>query len=307
MKKIKVFLSMLLVFAFMIICSNNVKAYTTIDSKYLFNPSTFDNLILNYKTLPTISVSGSERYEIKDGTCSSGEANRRISFPDSYRGKVLDSTITVSFTNCGTLDGKPIDMKLVYSDIITDNTGSYLYWSAFGSTMKSSNEWWYNNVEHLKIDIYFYYHGESTPINMDIAYLSIFSEDQNEGASSAITREEYVYVTTNMAYAATMPSCSGRTFNNVYYGTASGSTEAGSLNCVAFRYDNVNHMQVELYGLNNKGGIGYHLQYTPLTATLPSAPVKTVNKTESELGDTLVYTVNQKYHKDMIVHLLIHH
>ena len=294
MKKVRVFLSMILVFAFMIICSNNVKAYTTIDSKYLFNPSTFDNLILNYKTLPTISVSGSERYEIKDGTCSSGEANRRISFPDSYRGKVLDSTITVSFTNCGTLDGKPIDMKLVYSDIITDNTGSYLYWSAFGSTMKSSNEWWYNNVEHLKIDIYFYYHGESTPINMDIAYLSIFSEDQNEGASSAITREEYVYVTTNMAYAATMPSCSGRTFNNVYYGTASGSTEAGSLNCVAFRYDNVNHMQVELYGLNNKGGIGYHLQYTPLTATLPSAPVKTVNKTESELGDTLVYTVNQK-------------
>ena len=294
MKKVRVFLSMILVFAFMIICSNNVKAYTTIDSKYLFNPSTFDNLILNYKTLPTISVSGSERYEIKDGTCSSGEANRQISFPDSYRGKVLDSTITVSFTNCGTLDGKPIDMKLVYSDIITDNTGSYLYWSAFGSTMKSSNEWWYNNVEHLKIDIYFYYHGESTPINMDIAYLSIFSEDQNEGASSAITREEYVYVTTNMAYAATMPSCSGRTFNNVYYGTASGSTEAVSLNCVAFRYDNVNHMQVELYGLNNKGGIGYHLQYTPLTATLPSAPVKTVNKTESELGDTLVYTVNQK-------------
>ena len=294
MKKVKVLLSLILVVAFCIIGSNEVKAYTTIDSQYLFTPSTFDTLILNYTSLPTLTVSGSERYTISDGTCSTGEPNRRINFPDSYRGKNLNSTITVDFKNCGTLNGKPINMKLIYSDIITSNSGSYLYWSAFGSIMKSTNEWWYNNVEHLKIDVYFYYTDSNTPINIDTAYLSIFSEDQNEGASSSTSKEEYLYTTTHMAYAQTLQSYTGRVFNNVYYGTADGNTEAGSLNCVAFRYGSTDHLQVELYGLNQKVGIGYHLQYTPLTATLPSDPVKSVDKVETELGDTLIYTIEQK-------------
>ena len=294
MKKVKVLLSLILVVAFCIIGSNEVKAYTTIDSQYLFTPSTFDTLILNYTSLPTLTVSGSERYTISDGTCSTGEPNRRINFPDSYRGKNLNSTITVDFKNCGTLNGKPINMKLIYSDIITSNSGSYLYWSAFGSVMKSTNEWWYNNVEHLKIDVYFYYTDSNTPINIDTAYLSIFSEDQNEGASSSTSKEEYLYTTTHMAYAQTLQSYTGRVFNNVYYGTADGNTEAGSLNCVAFRYGSTDHLQVELYGLNQKTGIGYHLQYTPLTATLPSDPVKSVDKEETELGDTLIYTIEQK-------------
>ena len=294
MKKVRVLLSLILVVAFCIIGSNEVKAYTTIDSQYLFTPSTFDTLILNYTSLPTLTVSGSERYTISDGTCSTGEPNRRINFPDSYRGKNLNSTITVDFKNCGTLNGKPINMKLIYSDIITSNSGSYLYWSAFGSVMKSTNEWWYNNVEHLKIDVYFYYTDSNTPINIDTAYLSIFSEDQNEGASSSTSKEEYLYTTTHMAYAQTLQSYTGRVFNNVYYGTADGNTEAGSLNCVAFRYGSTDHLQVELYGLNQKTGIGYHLQYTPLTATLPSDPVKSVDKAETELGDTLIYTIEQK-------------
>ncbi len=294
MKKVRVLLSLILVVAFCIIGSNEVKAYTTIDSQYLFTPSTFDTLILNYTSLPTLSVSGSERYTISDGACSSGEPIRRIDFPDSYRGKTLNSTITVDFKNCGTLNGKPINMKLIYSDIITSSSGSYLYWSAFGSVMKSTNEWWYNNVEHLKIDVYFYYTDSNTPINIDTAYLSIFSEDQNEGASSSTSKEEYLYTTTHMAYAQTLQSYTGRVFNNVYYGTADGNTEAGSLNCVAFRYGSTDHLQVELYGLNQKVGIGYHLQYTPLTATLPSDPVKSVDKTETELGDTLIYTIEQK-------------
>ena len=294
MKKVRVLLSLILVVAFCIIGSNEVKAYTTIDSQYLFTPSTFDTLILNYTSLPTLSVSGSERYTISDGACSSGEPIRRIDFPDSYRGKTLNSTITVDFKNCGTLNGKPINMKLIYSDIITSSSGSYLYWSAFGSVMKSTNEWWYNNVEHLKIDVYFYYTDSNTPINIDTAYLSIFSEDQNEGASSSTSKEEYLYTTTHMAYAQTLQSYTGRVFNNVYYGTADGNTEAGSLNCVAFRYGSTDHLQVELYGLNQKVGIGYHLQYTPLTATLPSDPVKSVDKAETELGDTLIYTIEQK-------------
>ena len=294
MKKVRVLLSLILVVVFCIIGSNEVKAYTTIDSQYLFTPSTFDTLILNYTSLPTLSVSGSERYTISDGACSSGEPIRRIDFPDSYRRKTLNSTITVDFKSCGTLNGKPINMKLIYSDIITSNSGSYLYWSAFGSVMKSTNEWWYSNVEHLKIDVYFYYTDSNTPINIDTAYLSIFSEDQSEGASSSTSKEEYLYTTTHMAYAQTLQSYTGRVFNNVYYGTADGNTEAGSLNCVAFRYGSTDHLQVELYGLNQKTGIGYHLQYTPLTATLPSDPVKSVDKEETELGDTLIYTIEQK-------------
>lgn len=300
MKKIKIMLSVILSVVFLTIGSMNseVKAYATIDSQYLFVPSTFDNLELNYTSLPTLTVSGSQGYTISDGTCGSGDAKRTISFSNTYKGKKLDTVVTAFFDNCGTLNGRTIDMKLVYSDIITDNSGSLLYWTAFGSSMKSSNEWWYTNIEHLKIDIYFYYDGETTPININVGYLSIFSEDENEGASSSIVNEEYIYKTTNMAYLSSLKACDGSTvYRDLYYGTASGSTEAGSLNCVAFRYDQKDYMQIELYGLNNRGGIGYHLQYTPLTATLPSDPVKTVDKAESQLGDSLTYTVEQKISK----------
>ena len=297
MKKLKTFILAIFCIAIVSVLSGNssVYAYERISSQTLFQPSTFDSLKLNYTSLPTLSVSGSQGYTITDGECGDGSPNRQITFNDTWNGKTLDTRITAFFNNCGTLNGRAIDMRLVYSEIVTSNEGSFLYWSAFGSQMKSSNEWWYNSCEHLKIDIYFYYHGESTPINFELGYLSIFSEDIDEGASSATSNRQYIYTTTNMAYASSLASANGSwTYHDVYYGTASGSTEAGSLNCVAFRIDSTDHMQVELYGLHQRGGIGYHLQYTPLTAVVPPAPTKSVDKATSQLNDTLTYNVRQQ-------------
>lgn len=162
MKKLKLIFCFVLLTFFCIIGGNvnNIYAYTTIDSKTLFTPSTFDTLVLNYTTLPTVSVSGSQAYHMGDGTCSSGASNRGVYYDNASTGQTLDSTITVNFSNCGTLNGRAIDMKLIYSDIVTNGNNPYLYWSAFGSQMLSSNEWWYQNVEHVNIDIYFYYHGK---------------------------------------------------------------------------------------------------------------------------------------------------
>ena len=294
MKRVKAMLMMILVLGLIIVGKQNIFAYTGIDSQYLFEPSTFDNLVLNYSTLPSVSVSGGSSYTIRDGTCSSGSPSRGVYYSNSGAGQNLNSTITVFFTNCGTLNGRPIDMKLIYSDIVTNKENSYLYWSAFGSNMLSSNEWWYEGVEHVNADIYFYYHGESSPININVAYLSIFSEDENEGAGANQSSQAYIYNVTQMAYASTKQSLvSSRTYYNTYYGTGNGSTEAGSLNCVAFQYKNKDHLNVELYGFG-RTSIGYHFQYTPLTATLPSDPVKSVDKSESKLGEKLTYTIEQK-------------
>ncbi len=297
MKKLKFIFCFILLTLICIIGGNinNIYAYTTINSQTLFTPSTFDTLVLNYTTLPEVSVTGNQGYELRDGTCSSGSPNRGIYYNNTGAGQSLNSTVTVKFNNCGTLNGKAIDMKLIYSDIVTSDANSYLYWSAFGSTMLSSNEWWYQNIEHVNIDIYFYYHGQTTPINIDTAYLSIFSEDDGEGAGSSQISEAYLYVTTNVTHADTITSVNGsRKYTDVYYGTKSGSTEAGSTNCVSFRYNNKDHLNIKLYGLNGKKNIGYHLQYTPLTAVVPSNPVKTVSKTEAQLGNTLTYTVEQQ-------------
>ncbi|MBO5476713.1 MAG: MucBP domain-containing protein, partial [Clostridia bacterium] len=296
MKKLKTIFCMLVVLMLMTFfnINNNVFAAATIDSQYLFIPSTFDTLVLNYSTLPNVSVSGSQGYTIQDGTTGSGHPRRGVYYTNTGSGQTLDSRVTVDFSNCGTLNGRPINMKLVYSDIVTNGADAYLYWSAFGSTMTSNNEWWYACIEHVNVDIYFYYVGESTPINIDVAYLSIFSEDNGEGAGSSQTSEVYIYGTTNMAHASTLTSVNGwRQYTDVYYGTLSGSTEAGSLNCVSFQYKRKDHLNIKLYGIN-KTNIGYHFQYTPLTATLPSSPTKMVNKTESQLGDTITYTINQK-------------
>ena len=297
MKKLKfVFCFILLTFIYIVGGNvNNIYAYTTINSQTLFTPSTFDTLVLNYTTLPTVSVSGSQTYHLGEGTTSSGAPTRGVYYDNASTGQTLDSTVTVNFSNCGTLLGRPIDMKLIYSDIVTNGDGPYLYWSAFGSQMMSSNEWWYQHIEHVDVDVYFYYHGETTPINIDTAYLSIFSEDTNEGSGSSQISEAYLYTTTNMAHVDNRTSVNGsRVYYDVYYGTTSGSTEAGSLNCVSFRYNNKDHLNIELYGLNYGTSIGYHLQYTPLTAVVPSNPVKTVSKTQAQLGDTLTYTVEQQ-------------
>ena len=292
-KKINLILVFLI--SLIIIGSNNIFAYEGINSQTLFEPSIFDKLVLNYTTLPEISVSGSQPYTIRETTCPSGEPRIGVYYDTCPTALSLDSTVTVKYKNCGTLAGKPIDIKLVYSDMISYGNNPYLDWSAFGSVMKNTNEWEYLDMEHLTVDVYFYYSGENTPLYINLGYLSIFSEDKGEASSSSQSNTVYLYNTTNMAYASEITSINGwRKYNDVYYGTASGSTEAGHLNCVAFEYRNKDHINVELYGVYGKSSAGYHLQYTPLTASVPDYPQKSVSKDYVKKGDTLTYEIEQE-------------
>ncbi len=227
--------------------------YTVINSQTLLETNTLDKLTLNYTSRPTVNVSGSEPYTIRDGITSDSTPKREVEFTNATRGKTLNSVVTVKFSNCGKLNGKAIDMKLIYSDMVTKGEPPLLYWTAYGKTMASSNEWWYRNIEHATVQIYFYYANSNTQITLNRAYLSLFSEDPNEGASSKISSHQYLYTKTNMKYAASIASrCVSRTYQNIFYGTGSkiGSTESGTLECVSFQYQNTNHIEVELYALS---------------------------------------------------------
>lgn len=237
--------------------------YTVIHSQTLLEANTLDKLVLNYTSLPSVTISGSETYTIKDGVTGDSTPKREVEFVNTTKGKTLNSVITVKFSNCGKLNGKAIDMKLVYSDIVTKANNPLFYWTAYGKSMTSSNEWWYGNIEHATLKIYFYNLNSNTPITLDTAYLSLFSEDPNEGASSKRASEQYLYAKTNMKYGASISSrYTSRTYKNVFYGVGStlGSTEAGTLECVSFQYKNTNNIEVELYALSENASEKLHVR-----------------------------------------------
>ena len=156
--------------------------YTVINSQTLLESNSLDSLELNYTSLPSIVVSGSEKYIISNTTSlvNSSVPVKQVQFLEATQGKTLDSVITVEFNNCGKLNNKAINMKLVYSDIVTKGNNPLMYWSAYGTSMNNNNEWWYRLIEHINVKIYFYYVGSNTPITLNTSYLSIFSEDPNE-------------------------------------------------------------------------------------------------------------------------------
>lgn len=231
--------------------------YTVINSQTLLELNALDSLELNYTSRPTVTVSGSELYTITDDVTFDGSNIRKIQFTNATSGKNLDSVVTVKFNNCGKLNNKSIDMKLVYSDIVTKGNNPMLYWSAYGKNMATNNEWWYSNIEHTTIKIYFYYSSTNTPITLNTAYLSLFSEDKDEGASSNISTNQYLYENTYMGYLPSTSSTNiSRIYRNVFCGTVGsevgGNTEAGTKKCISFQYKNTDNIQVELYALNNK-------------------------------------------------------
>ena len=87
-------------------------------STTLLPASTISNLKLNITSLPTISHSGYHSVTVKEGnwTTPAGmtQYNIRLQFTNAANSARLDDTVTAMFTNCGTLNGRAIDMKLVY-------------------------------------------------------------------------------------------------------------------------------------------------------------------------------------------------
>ena len=152
-----------------------------------------------------------------------------------------------------------------------------------------------NGIEKVDVEILFFYSGEETPINLDLAYLSIYSEDVGEGISSEEAKENYLYSNTTVQYhqSSYKSSHATGTYNNLFVGNAYGSTEVGNAEKVGFCFENKKSLKLTLYALTELKDVGYHFRYTPLTGVIPDAPTKTVDKTKAHPGDEVVYEIKQ--------------
>ena len=291
---------------------------TEINSQTLFEASTLDTLELNIISLPTVTINGTEKYKINISdttpvTLSSIDTMENINVVfDCGFDKKLDATVNVMFSNCGTLNSKPIDMKLTYSDIYSapkTNTERFdtkcFWWTAYGtlSQQTNKNEWFEVGFSRYNIDISFYYHNTDVPIWLDNSYLTLYSEDGNKDSNANITHTEasstmgrasnvYIYENTNMAYYSSW-NCFGKQYKDVYYGTGSGSTVAKDKNAVCWQYQNSNSINLDMMVGYGQWSMGYHLNFIPLTACVPDEPVKTVSK-ETATGNTNIeYSIKQ--------------
>lgn len=156
-----------------------------------------------------------------------------------------------------------------------------------------------NGIEKVDVEILFYYHGESTPINIDLAYLSIYSEDVGEAVSSEESTNNYLYFGSTVEYHQ-VPYKSEHatgTYKNLFIGEGYGSTEVGNTEKVGFRFENKKSLKLTLYALTDLKDVGYHFRYTPLTCVTPDAPTKTVDKTKAHPGDEITYEIKQNLPK----------
>ena len=289
---------------------------TKINSQTLFEASTLDTLELNIKTLPTITVTGSEKYKINNASktrpvYNDEVVNSNVIFDCGFD-KKLDATITLNFSNCGTLNSKAIDMKLIYSDIysapkqnITGYDTKTFWWTAYGtpSQQTNTNEWFEVGFSRYNVDISFYYHNSNTPIKLENAYFTLYSEDASkddngnviysEASSSAnVASNVFLYENTSIAYKASVTHFK-KNYKDVYYGTSSGSTNAKTKNAVSYQYKNRISINLDMMMMYSHKTMGYHFNFVPLTACVPDEPVKTVSK-ETATGNTNIeYSIKQ--------------
>ena len=108
MKKKILFLIMILIIISLILIKivNATDGYKTINSKTLFEKSELDSLVLNYNSLPTVTITGTHNYTLTDKTRYENVKIRELQFKNLVVGQTLDSTITVKYNNCGTLERK---------------------------------------------------------------------------------------------------------------------------------------------------------------------------------------------------------
>ena len=336
MRKIKKLISLLLVVLTIMSCipitafasTDNAKV---IDSTFLFDESSFDDLKLNFNSLPEISVSGisSDKYKIynSDKTWWMNKAveNRRIEFigTDNYT-KTLnynthypDLKLVVTYSNCGTLNGKNIDVVLTYSDFWTaPETGNQrydtktLWWTAYGTPEQqdSDNEWFAVGFSKYNFDIKFRYHNNSSFIDFDNAYFTLYSMDgshdenyhytHSEAAASETATNVYWYKTRQLSYNANYTHLQGYNIKDIYFGTAHHTDgNRDTKNALCFQYQDVNSINLDMIVCFGLWSEGYHVNFTPLTATIPKAPTKTANMGDITAGSTINYTISQQMPK----------
>lgn len=296
---------------------------TQIDDNTLLEISTLDGLELNFTKLPIVTVNTDYDYVIEGedgvdrGRPQVGDSDavqqpiRSVTFTGLPYDQNVDIEVEAKFENCGTLNDKAIDVVIKYTDFYSASkytgTSSYyqarnnskvLWWTAYGTmdAQTGNNEWFQRGFECINMKVYFYYHGESTPIPLNVAYFTLYSEDGStthaEAASSRTATQIFLFEETTMAYQAS-GTYGSRTYNNIFYGTATHEDSSPKKAAVSFKYQNTDCVDVDMHILLGTWSAGYHVNFYALSATLPGEPVKSVSSEEVNAGDELVYTISQ--------------
>ena len=282
----------------------------TITPTYLFKESILDTLDLNFINMPTVTVEnkGSHIWTEVVGThpqnIESKHQHKMLYFTSKLYNQNLDEIITVMFNNCGTLGGKPIDIKFVYSDLHTTSDTNetrdfFLSWCPYGKveTRTTVDEFFNIGFDRFNLDISFYYHGEKNPITLDNAYFTVSSLDKEENHIEATNSNEasnaYYYSNTAIE-RSDKEIVGGKIYTNVFKGTVSDRESKETRSVVCFEYNNKKSINFNMFSLGTAPvSFGYHVNFYSLNASI-SNPVKSVNNKEAYPSETLIYTIKQK-------------
>lgn len=293
-----------------------------VNSSSLLTQSTLSDLDLTFSKLPTLTVRTNYMYEIEgedgidrtrpqidDDTVK--QPIRSISFLDLPYNQKVDIEVEAFFENCGTLNDKNIDMKIVYSDFYSAeeyigedetekelNNSKVLWWTAYGikDNQNIDNEWYQRGFENINMKIYFYINGEETIVPLENAYFSFYGlEGENEGHTEAISSKNaskvYLYENTNITYKES--SLHGETtYNDIYYGTTKNDVSSEKTSAVSFLYKNVDYIDVNLHVFSKDFFSGYHVDFSALSSNFEGSGVKEVSVNEAIAGEEISYTIS---------------
>ena len=282
----------------------------TINPTYFFKESILDTLELNLAELPTITIEnkGGDTWEEVVGThpinYGSRFQHKMLYLRNKEYDKNLNEIITVKFNNGGTIGGKPIDIKFIYSDLHTtadtnETRDFFLSWCAYGKVENRTvlEEFFNIGFDKFNLDISFYYHGQSTPIKLDSAYFTVSSLDKEgshiEATNSTQASNVYYYENTAIV-KSDYETIGGKRYYNVFKGTISDLEYKETRSVICFEYNNKTSINFNMFSLGTKPvSFGYHVKFYSLNASM-SKPIKSVDKSEAYPSDTLVYTIKQK-------------
>ena len=292
----------------------------------IYKSTLFDGTQLNIKELPEIKVTqnpNNYEYQIYDQKRSNID-NRVIKFTNLPQQQWIDDLeVTAKFKDCITIDGKSVDMTIVYSDFYTydfytsssnllgtGTSSGFLSWSAYGNeeNQTDSNEWFYA-FPAVNLKIYFCYSGEDTPINIYKGYFTLYSEDGYfsddlqesayyqlaEATTSKTANKTYVYDDTYIEYLNTL-QIGNRAISDMYYGTVQHTTDKDNKTAITYEYQNTDCVDFSLYMLNGKASPGYHLNFLGLGYKVDyddAIPKKITSTNHASPEDELSYEIRQ--------------
>ena len=264
MKKVKLFTAIVLFITFCVLGSYNTKTYAI--TKETQNPAYY-SISSDYAF--RIRYNSNTNKEVYPASGWTMDSNNHYRLNSSYWSK---GNVWIKYTNVGIYNGRPIDIKIVYTDwnnpyrLCFESTGiggGYAKWTgAF-------------NGEWLDIRVEFYYHdtGEAAYIKgheivYDLDYFERWEPRYNITKIIKDSNQSYVDVDENTI------------------GINVGGTGANDGGSFAFLYEGTSYTY-------RWRGCYYQIGLQPLFKIEVPNPTKSVSTTTARIGDTLTYNITE--------------